>query len=100
MRVLTIAERKKRGCGYCANMAKAYSQRRHSFRRMCPHAECPYTVLEKYDTYEDFLQSKESGINITALLDTDWMAGRASPQARAYFPILRRFGKHGLFHGK
>jgi hypothetical protein len=100
MRLLAAGEKKKRGCEWCAELGKKFDAHRGGMRLACPHRACPYTVLDKYDTYEDFLQSKESGINITALLDTNWRAGRVSPQAREYYPVLRRFGKDGLFHGK
>jgi hypothetical protein len=66
-------------------------------RVKCPHEECPYEVLDKYETYEDYLKSKDSKIDIGALLEADWSGGRVTPGAMTYFPVVRRFGKDGLF---
>lgn len=97
MRFLTVAEKAKRGCAYCTDMEYKYSTRSSGIRITCPHAECAYKVLDKYDTYEDFMKSKDSKINIGALYDAEWTAGRATVAVMQYFPVVRRFGKDGLF---
>lgn len=97
IRRLTYAERTKRGCIYCTDVGTVYDKGSGAMRRVCPHMECPYKALDKYDSYEDFLKSEDSEINIGALLDADWSGGKVTPGAKTYFPILRRFGKDGLF---
>lgn len=51
MRRITEAEKRKRGCEFCADV--------HA-RLKCPYEECPYKVLDKYSTYGQFLKSKDS----------------------------------------
>ena len=51
MRRLTQTEVKKRGCDYCAEA---------EVRWKCPYDKCPYTVLDKYNTFGQFLKSKDS----------------------------------------
>ena len=52
---------KQRGCDYCLDYTKARDvegKPHHS----CTHKACPYTVLDKYETYDEFLASEESKI--------------------------------------
>ena len=55
MRKLTFAEGKKRGCVYCRDVKKAAENRRQYL--YCPHSECPYTELDNYNTYSDYLKA-------------------------------------------
>jgi hypothetical protein len=68
MRFLKKEEKTKRGCAYCADTVKIYIR---SHRLLCPYEECPYTVLDKHDTYEEFMKSKDSTINLGELLGND-----------------------------
>ncbi len=40
-------------------------------RYTCPHKECPYKVLDKYETYEDFLDSEDSKILVPEFFQTN-----------------------------
>lgn len=97
MRWLTTAEKKKRGCLYCADLELRYSAHKGGKRRACSHEECPYTVLDKYDTYEDYMKSKDSKLDIAALFDAGGSGGRVTPGAMAVYPKIRRLGKSPLF---
>ena len=61
MRVIPSFEKKKRGCIYCNDMGHIRDGCQ-GLRNGCPHDECPYNVLDKYDTYEQFMASDESKI--------------------------------------
>lgn len=61
MRYLRLYEKKQRGCAYCLDMSVVhddYDKPHFS----CKHSKCPYTVLDKYETYEEFLESEDSKI--------------------------------------
>ena len=60
MRVVSFREKKKRGCWYCTDAQKTKDH--GCIRTGCPHDVCPYHVLDKYDTYEEFLESEDSKI--------------------------------------
>lgn len=60
MRVVPGYEKKKRGCDYCQDKQRVREGK--CFRTACPHDECPYHVLDKYKTYEDFMESEDSKI--------------------------------------
>ena len=36
----------------------------------CPHDECPYKVLDKYETYEDYMKSEDSKILVDEFFQT------------------------------
>lgn len=57
MRVVSIEEKKKRGCIYCRDRKRG---------GMCKHDKCPYRELDGYETYEDYFQS-QGGILETLL---------------------------------
>lgn len=62
MTLLTSCEHEKRGCYYCKDITRAqYGQR--DVRLYCIHDECPYRVLDKYETYQDYLNSPDSRID-------------------------------------
>lgn len=98
MRVLATAEQRKRGCSYCTQIERVYAPKSGSGkRRACPHKACPYTVLDKYDTYEEYMESEDSRINIAAFVEAVGGAGRLTDSAWVNIPVLRRLGKGPLF---
>lgn len=54
------SEKKQRGCQYCADMKLGKFD--GESRTCCPFAVCPYHVLDKYKTYEEFMDSEDSKI--------------------------------------
>ena len=68
MRVIPMCENKKRGCCYCLDSIKQHVG--YVVRTTCPHAECPYKVLDKYETYEDFMASEDSRILVEEFFQT------------------------------
>ena len=60
MRPVPSFEKKQRGCQYCQDMQ--VKKFRSETRTACPFLECPYTVLDKYNTYEEFMASEDSKI--------------------------------------
>ena len=60
MRVVLGYEKKQRGCQYCLHSENA--RQGSQIRTGCPFSECPYTVLDKYRTYEEYLASEDSKI--------------------------------------
>lgn len=68
MRPVPLYEKKQRGCQYCKDMCvKVYGK---ETRTACPFAECPYTVLDKYNSYEEFMASEDSKILVTEFFHT------------------------------
>ena len=63
MRVLQLSEKKQRGCQYCAKMQVIRCGK--EWRCACPEDECPYHVLDKYESYEAFMESEDSKILVT-----------------------------------
>lgn len=61
VRFLKAYEKKQRGCAYCLDMSVLHdeSDKPHF---TCKHDKCPYTVLDKYETYDEFLASEDSKI--------------------------------------
>lgn len=68
MRVVPGYEKKQRGCQYCLHS----DMKRHAgqMRTFCPHSECPYDVLDKYETYERFMESEDSLIRVDEYFST------------------------------
>jgi hypothetical protein len=60
MRIVPGYEKKQRGCEWCLHKSIARSGR--DIRTGCPFDECPYRVLDKYKTYEEFMASEDSKI--------------------------------------
>lgn len=60
MRMVPPYEKRKRGCQYClhAKRVRDFGE----FRSGCQYNECPYTVLDKYESYEAFMESEDSKI--------------------------------------
>lgn len=63
MRKVLGCEKKQRGCQYCADMKLGRFD--GESRTCCPFAKCPYHVLDKYDSYEEFMASEDSKIMVT-----------------------------------
>jgi len=36
----------------------------------CPYSECPYKVLDKYESYDEFLESEDSKILVDQFFST------------------------------
>ena len=67
-RVLHLSERKQRGCAYCLHVV--YKDVKGVSRLACSFDKCPYQVLEKYKTYEEFLASEDSKILVDEFFQT------------------------------
>lgn len=68
MRTVPNFERKKRGCGFCKDGAGEMHGK--VWKVACPFSECPYRVLDKYKTYDEFLKSEDSKILVTEFFST------------------------------
>lgn len=55
MRELREKEMRKRGCRYCTQRVMKRNVYGLSASH-CPHDECPYHELDKYDTYREYLK--------------------------------------------
>ena len=68
MRIVPGYEKKQRGCPYCKHMnVKNFSG---VTRTACPFMNCPYDVLDKYNTYEEFMASEDSKILVNEFFAT------------------------------
>lgn len=67
-RVLPGFEKKQRGCQYCLHVTEF--RLRGKFRNACPFDECPYEILDKYKTYEEFMASEDSKIFVNEYFST------------------------------
>lgn len=66
MRVVRVAEMKKRGCIFCADhQSKKYRGRK---QKVCIHNECPYHELDKYEKYRDYLKHEAPILSLTKVL--------------------------------
>lgn len=54
MRELDGREMRKRGCADCVFAKKK------GWRYLCKRRKCPFRELDNYETYSDFLQSKDA----------------------------------------
>lgn len=70
MRKLKKSELYKRGCLYCMDMVSVFVERGKYGSKSCPHEECPYKVLDKYETYNDFMKSEDSKILVDEFFDS------------------------------
>lgn len=68
MRPVPLYEKKQRGCQYCKDVEKENFGK--GLCTACPFEECPYTVLDKYKTYEEFMASEDSKILVTEFFKT------------------------------
>ena len=68
MRMVPYFEKRQRGCLYCADVGTSkFSQ---DNRTSCPHNECPYHVLDKYKSYDEFMTSQDSKILVGEFFTT------------------------------
>ena len=67
-RMLAAYEKKQRGCIYCLHVTTV--RYNGEIRNACPFEECPYEVLSKYKTYEQFMASEDSKIFATEYFST------------------------------
>lgn len=71
MRIIPFYEKKKRGCLYCLHVqSKKTKFGGGDSHTACPFDECPYTVLEKYESYEEFMKSEDSKILVNEFFST------------------------------
>lgn len=63
MRLLALYEKKKHGCQYCLHITPLKHE--GEIRNACPFDECPYHVLDKYESYEKFMASEDSKILVS-----------------------------------
>lgn len=68
MRVIRMAENKQRGCNYCKDVIQR--NKGYVTQTSCPHDKCPYKVLDKYETYEDYMKSEDSRIIVDEFFQT------------------------------
>lgn len=68
MRVIPLHENRKRGCNYCFHVGRIYGKA--DTRIACPFDECPYKVLDKYESYEEFMASEDSRILVEEFFKT------------------------------
>lgn len=68
MRMIPFYEKKQRGCQYCLHMT-LHSTKGDS-HTACPFEECPYAVLDKYKTYEEYMKSEDSKILVNEFFQT------------------------------
>jgi hypothetical protein len=61
-------EKKKRGCIYCKHVVK--KKRGKAWRANCPFDECPYHVLDGYKTFDEFMASEDSRIQVAEFFQT------------------------------
>ncbi len=69
MRYVSMKERQKRGCIECIH------KRMRSKGISCPYDRCPYRELDKYDSFDDFVQEIDC---IVGMLLSDTGAHRKS----------------------
>ena len=67
-RFMSLKENRQRGCKYCLHMTMG--KRRGQNQTSCPFDECPFTVLDKYNSYEEFMASEDSKIMVTHFFET------------------------------
>ena len=65
MRKLYAAEIEQRGCHYCENRVLKWDRSGGFYRSNCPYQRCPYRVLNKYDTYEEYMNSEDCKLQIS-----------------------------------
>ena len=89
MRALTKLEMYKRGCSYCLDkVGKKVSNYQKSY---CMHEQCPYSVLDKYKSYNDFMKSKDSKILVDEFFDSGAHEYRVAFQKKTHYFDVRSF---------
>ena len=90
MRCLKRHEIDQRGCLNCVDMENKGTHLK------CPHDECPYKVLDKYESYDEFCASKDSRIIVPEFFQTsadcyELAQVRDNPYHLYFDGISRRF---------
>ncbi len=67
MRRIHNAERKQRGCNYCAHAIPPEQDGRSYKCRACPFDECPYHELDEVKSYSHYLK-RYGDLTLGALL--------------------------------
>lgn len=68
VRLLKKFEKKQRGCDFCLDH-RVWKDDADKPHFACIHNECPYKVLDKYETYDEFLASEDSRILVAQFFD-------------------------------
>lgn len=67
-RILPSHERRQRGCQYCLHVSEVrYGGK---YRNACPLEKCPYEILDKYKSYEEYMASEDSMILVNEFFST------------------------------
>jgi len=64
VRIIGKKELKKRGCNYCLH--KGLTKVEEKKFSTCPYDVCPYKVLDKYNSYEEFLKKQDFRLPLIA----------------------------------
>ena len=67
-RIVPRHESKQRGCQYCLHVTS--ERRRGQKQTACLFDECPFVVLDKYNSFEEFMASEDSKILVTHFFET------------------------------
>ena len=67
-RIVPLHENRQRGCRYCLHVTSA--RHRGANQTACPFAECPFEVLDKYNSYEEFMASEDGKILVNEFFHT------------------------------
>lgn len=67
-RIMPMYESRQRGCKYCLHVTKGRCKGNN--QTACPFEECPFHVLDKYKTYEEFMASEDSKILVNEFFHT------------------------------
>lgn len=67
-RILHLFEKRQRGCQYCLHVTEYRMSGK--FRNACPFDKCPYEILDKYNSYEEFMKSEDSMILVNEFFST------------------------------
>ena len=69
LRYVNLKEQKQHGCYYCLDV-RYQKDGNGVTRTCCMHESCPYKVLNKYESYDQFIQSEDSMIFVNEFFDT------------------------------
>lgn len=59
LRLLKRVEMGQRGCAVCADVELVKVKQGRENAKHCPHKKCPYTELNGYKDYKDYLKDTE-----------------------------------------
>lgn len=58
-RMLTDKERAQRGCLYCMDVVTTGKHSTYYAGRYCPHEQCPYRELDRFEDYERYIRETD-----------------------------------------